>query len=155
MPWPWSPLWRPLSTFRAAPTGLPRRMWQPSLSRSRRSRPLRERAFDASLKSPLIDVDHARSRRSPLGRRRSRALRSCSLARGLFAEMPVEQVFHKLHAPELHYLRVWLDVTIVRHTDLPRPREGLGILDCGLIVERICASGRESLDHMQCIAVKI
>src|SRR5262245_6348233 len=83
------------------------------------------------------------------------AQRGALLTSGLLLQVPVQQVFHKFDAPELHYHRVWLYPTVERQADLPGPGKRLRVLDCGLIVERIRAARGEPLHHMQCIAVKI
>src|SRR5258707_14157468 len=59
----------------------------------------------------------------------------------LFAEMPVDQVFDKFHAPEIHDLCTLFHTTIERHAHLPRSREYVRVLDGRFIQETIRNSG--------------
>ena len=70
-------------------------------------------------------------------------------------EMAVNQVFDKLNAPELQELCILFDSTIDGHTHVPRSHENIRILDRHLIRERIRATSRKPLHHMQGVAVKV
>ena len=51
----------------------------------------------------------------------------------VLAPLSVHQLLDELHALELHQLRVSLDPAVERHADLPGLREGLRVLDRGLV----------------------
>jgi hypothetical protein len=69
--------------------------------------------------------------------------------------MSVDQVFHEFHTPEFHELRVFFDMPIEGHADLPGPGEDLGILERRLVRERLGAAGGDSLDDVELVAVEV
>src|SRR5258708_180015 len=67
----------------------------------------------------------------------------------LLPKIAVHQFFNKLHALEIQEPGVLLLPAVERHTDLPRPREDLGILDGRLISDHIRALPSVALHHVQ------
>src|SRR4249920_3285397 len=73
----------------------------------------------------------------------------------LLAQMPVDHIFGKFHAPEFHDLRVLFGATIEGHADLPWSREHIGVLDGGFVEEMVGACRGVSFDHVQGVAMEI
>src|SRR5262245_11469774 len=73
----------------------------------------------------------------------------------LLAKVPIHELLNELHALEFQDLRVLLQPTIKRHTELPGPREHLRVLNGGFVGERVETERRVTLDQMQGIAVEV
>src|SRR5262245_12674365 len=70
-------------------------------------------------------------------------------------KVAVHQILGELDASELGELYVWLDATVNRHPYLPRLREDGGVLDRGLVVQRVGAAGADALDDVQVLAGEV
>src|SRR5437867_6297077 len=69
--------------------------------------------------------------------------------------MSIHELFGELHALEFQGLDVRLHTSIQRHSDLPRTRKHLRILDRGLVHQMVWRQGRVTFYHMQGIAMEV
>src|SRR5262252_3046110 len=73
----------------------------------------------------------------------------------LLAEISVHELLGEFVAAEFEQLNVRLHATIERHGDAPRPREDFGVFDRRFVPDDVGRPQRESLDHVQRVAMKV